>query len=240
MSNSRLNKSWTNNVACNSCNLTDICLPSGMGSDVVNYLSQFIRRNRTIQRGEYVYHAGDRFSGVYALKSGTAKLVYVDLHGFESIIAVLLPGELQGFDGIASGRYQCSLIALENSSYCELAVHDIAYLNEDKAILQRIIQQKSCEQMDRYIRRIATSQRPGEERLAAFLIDLARRYMERGLASEEVNLSLTRQEIGSHLGMALETISRLLGKFESLNIIEVQGKRIRIKDMDTLRHIVEG
>ncbi len=210
-----------------------------MGSDVVNFFSQVVRRNRTIQRGEYIYHAGDRYTGVFALKSGTAKLVYIDRHGYESIIAVLLPGELQGFDGIASGRYQCSLVALETSSYCELDSHDMAYFNERNVVLHKVLQQKSCEQMDRYVRRIATSQRPTDERLALFLIDLVQRYLERGFSPGQVNLSLTRQEIGSHLGMAIETISRILGKFESLNMIEVQGKRINIKDMEALRRIMD-
>ena len=230
-------KNWSSDVSCNACHLTDICLPSGMGSDAVNFLSQVVRRNRTLQRGEYIYHAGDRYTGVFALKSGTAKLSYSDRHGYESIIAVLLPGELQGFDGIASGRYQCSLVALETSSYCELAAHDMAYLRENDLVLQQVIQQKSCELMDRYVRRIATSQRPAEERLALFLIGLAQRYLERGLSAEEINLSLTRQEIGNHLGLAVETLSRLLGKLEALNIVNVERKKIHIMNMEALQKI---
>lgn len=230
-------KGWSSQGACNVCNLTDICLSSGVSSDIVESLSQVMRRNRTIQRGEYVYHAGDRFTGFFALKSGTAKLVYLDTHGYETIISVLLPGELQGFDGVASGRYMCSLVALETSAYCELGAQDLSHLNEKNAAFQKIMQHKACEQSDRYIRRIATSLRPAEERLALFLIDLGQRAMDRGFPSEELNLTLTRQEIGNHLGLAVETISRLLGKFEAVNLIDVQGKKIHIINMEALRQI---
>lgn len=228
-------KPWLSDVSCTACNLTDICLPSGMSDSEINQLSKLVRRSRTIQRGEYIYHAGDRYTGVFSLKSGTAKLVLTDRHGYESIIAVLLPGELQGFDGMATGRYQCSLVALEMSSFCELTSHDIAYMSTNTQVLQKLIQQKTCEQMDRYLRRIATSHRPAEERLAQFLVDLTQRYLERGFSSKEINLSLTRQEIGSHLGLALETVSRLLGKFEVSNIISVDRKKIQIMDMEALR-----
>lgn len=230
-------KGWSSQGACNVCNLTDICLSSGVSSDIVESLSQVMRRNRTIQRGEYVYHAGDRFTGFFVLKSGTAKLVYLDTHGYETIISVLLPGEMQGFDGVASGRYMCSLVALETSAYCELGAQDLSHLNEKNAAFQKIMQHKACEQSDRYIRRIATSLRPAEERLALFLIDLGQRAMDRGFPSEELNLTLTRQEIGNHLGLAVETISRLLGKFEAMNLIDVQGKKIHIINMEALRQI---
>lgn len=233
-------KPWSSDVSCTACNLTDLCLPGGMPENEVSLLSQLVRRNRTIQRGEYIYHAGDRYTGVFSLKSGTAKLVLTDRHGYESIIAVLLPGELQGFDGMATGRYQCSLIALEMSSYCELTSHDIAYMSSNTQGIHKLIQQKTCEQMDRYIQRIATSHRPAEERLAQFLVDLTQRYIQRGFSAKEVNLSLTRQEIGSHLGLALETVSRLLGKFEVSNIISVDRKKIQIMNMDALRTICGG
>jgi CRP/FNR family transcriptional regulator, anaerobic regulatory protein len=94
-------------VACVDCNLIRICIPSGMESDAVENLGDVVRRNRNLRKGEAIYHAGERFTSIYALKSGTAKLVHTDRFGRESIIAVLLPGELLGFDGLSSGKYLC-------------------------------------------------------------------------------------------------------------------------------------
>ncbi|MFO1417973.1 MAG: cyclic nucleotide-binding domain-containing protein [Methylotetracoccus sp.] len=91
-------------VACSHCNLARIH-PCGMSAREVRPLSDTVRRNRTLQKGETIYHAGDLFSGVFALRSGTAKLVHGDRSGKESIISIMLPGEILGFNGISSGRY---------------------------------------------------------------------------------------------------------------------------------------
>lgn len=221
-------------VACDVCNLTRLCLNPDVPPDEISQLSRVVRRNRTLQRGQYIYHAGDRFNGIFALKSGSAKLVYTDRLGCDTVISVLLPGELQGFDGMASGQYLCSLVTLETSSYCELPAHELSLVTQDAPNLQRLFQQKTCEMLNGFIERIASAQRPAEERLAKFLLDLAQRHMERGFSAEQYHLSLTRQEIGNHLGLALETVSRLLGKLECANMIRVQGKHIQLLDMPGL------
>ena len=229
--------SRTQKVACSDCNLNRICIPCGMQPEAVTNLSDVVRRNRTLRKGEVIYHAGERFTGIFALKSGTAKLVHADRLGHETIIALLLPGELLGFDGLFSGRYRCSLIALETSSYCELPAHGLERLRQKVPALQQILLQRTGEQFDQCIERIAFSQRPAEERLASFLLDLSRRYRLRGFAADQFHLSLTRQEIGNHLGLALETVSRLLGKFEVAENIRVQGKLIHILDAEGLQRV---
>lgn len=222
-------------VACGDCNLTRICIPSGMEEAEIQCLSHVVKRNRTLRKGEVIYRAGERFTGIYALKSGSAKLIHTDAVGRESIIAVLLPGELVGFDGLYSGKHRCTLIALETSSYCELPAHDLDQLGQKVPSIQQVILQRTGEQFDLSIERLAASQRPAEERLAGFLLDLANRYRTRGFSSEAFHLSLTRQEIGNHLGLALETVSRMLGRFESSEMIQVKGKLIQILDMDQLK-----
>lgn len=222
-------------VDCCACNLNRICLPSGMPPDEIDSLSDIVRRDRPLRKGESIYHAGERFSGIFALKSGAAKLVHTDHFGNESIIAVLLPGELLGFDGLASGRYLCSLIVLEASRYCELPSHRIEQISQRMPSLYQVLLQRTGEQFDQSIEKIAISQRPADERLAAFLLDLAKRYGARGFSSEQFQLSLTRQEIGNHLGLALETVSRALGKFEAAGMIGVRGKQIHILDAELLR-----
>ena len=224
-------------VACSDCNLVRICIPSGMEPAAVNNLNDVVRRNRTLRKGEVIYHSGERFHGIFALKSGTAKLVHTDHSGHEAIIALLLPGELLGFDGMSSGRYLCSLMALESSSYCELSAHDLEQLAQRLPAVQQIMLQRAAEQMDQCIERVVLGQRPAQERLAAFLLDLSRRYRLRGFAADQFHLSLSRQEIGNHLGLALETISRVLGKLEAAESIRVRGKLIHILDTEGLRRM---
>lgn len=221
-------------VNCGNCNLHHICIPGHLNPDEIELLSDIVRRDRNLCKGEAIYLAGERFSGIFALKSGTAKLVHVDRSGNETIIALLLPGELLGFDGLSSGRYLCSLIALETSSYCELPSHQVEKISHRIPSLHPVLLQRTGEQFNHSIERISLNQRPADERLAAFLINLSKRYHQRGFPGECFNLSLTRQEIGNHLGLALETVSRLLGKFEAAGLIRVKGKNILLLDPDSL------
>lgn len=222
-------------VACSNCNLSRICIPSRMKPNEVAAFSDAVRRNRNLQKGDTIYQAGDLFNGIFALKAGTAKLVHMDRSGNEAIVSVMLPGEFLGFDGLASGRYVCSLVALETSSYCELPAHQLPRLTQYIPAIHSILLQRSSERFQESIRRMALIQRPAEERLAAFMLDLSRRLHARGFSATEFRVSLTRQEIGNHLGLALETVSRLLGQFETLGLIQVQGKLIRIVNAEALR-----
>ncbi len=217
-------------VSCADCKLGDICLPNGIPEEERSRLSRQVRRNRPVQKGNILYRAGGPFAGIVALRSGSAKLVHTDLTGRESIISVLLPGELTGFDGLHSGRHRCSLIALETSSYCELPPKDLKQLANHSSAIQETLLQRAGEQLDLSIERIAQGHRPAEARLAGFLLDLAERFKQRGFSQSNFRLTLTRQELGDHLGLALETISRLLGRFESAQLIQVEGKWLEVSD----------
>ena len=104
-----------NQVSCNNCSLDSICLPRGLSQQEIENISRVVKAKKTLHRGEFIYHEGDNFKGVLAIKSGSAKLIATDPHGNEHILNILLPGELLGFDGLSSDLYQCSAIALETS-----------------------------------------------------------------------------------------------------------------------------
>lgn len=222
-------------LACSDCHLSRLCLPSGLPAPERSALNPLVRRNRTLPRGQSLYQTGEGFSGLYALKSGAAKLVHLDACGQESVIALLLPGELMGFDGLASGRHRCDLIAVEASTYCELPAAELEALGHQRPTVQEVLLKRTGEQFDRAIEQLAASHRPAEERLAGFLLDLVERLRRRGLAFERFKLNLSRQDIGNHLGLALETVSRTLGRFETLGLLNVKGKGVEILDLDALR-----
>ncbi len=221
-------------VACEDCNLARICLPRDLEDSDIKDLAHVVRRNRSLRKDETLYRAGERFTGLYALKSGSAKLVHTDRLGRNTLISVVLPGELFGFDGLTASEHRCTLVALETSRYCELASHDLEPLARKIPAVQQVLLERSCEQMDQAVEQLAANSRPAEERLAGFLLDLACRYRRRGFPSESFHLRLTRQEVGNHLGLALETVSRILSRLQSVNIINVQGKRIQILDRQSL------
>ena len=224
-------------VACADCRFHDICGPESTHAGGSFCLAKATRRSRTLQKGESVYRSGMRFNGIYALKSGSAKLVHTDSRGREAIMAVLLPGELAGFDGLSSGNYRCSLVTLETSSCCDIPAEALQAIGDKMLPLRSLILRRTGEQIEQSIERIAQAQRTAEERLAGFLLDLGARYHARGYSGEEFNLPLTRQEIGNHLGLALETVCRLLTRFESARLVEVDGKFVKILSMDELRKL---
>ena len=79
------------------------------------------------------------------------------------------------------------------------------------------------------------AKRQAEERLATFLLNLSQRFAIRGYSASDFNLRMTREEIGSYLGLKLETVSRAFSKLQDETIISVENKHIQINDMDRLR-----
>lgn len=228
-----------NQVSCNNCGLDNICLPRGLTEQEVNSISQIVKAKKTLQRGEFIYHEGDNFRGILAIKSGSAKLVSCDQHGNEHILNILLPGELLGFDGLSNEKHSCAAIALETTSFCLLPADSLDDLFHHIPSLTRELFRHSGEKMVEDKNQLILSKRPAEERLAYFLISLSDRLKRRGFSASEFKLSLSRQEIGNHLGLALETVSRLLKKFQDDALIQVQNRFITITDIQALRHLLE-
>ena len=224
-----------NQVSCNNCSLDSICLPRGLSQEEIDDISKVIKRKKTLQRGDFIYREGDDFKSVLAIKSGTAKLVADDYQGNEHILNILLPGELLGFDGIHNDRHSCSAVALETLSFCELPVDNLSALSQLIPGLMRELLRHAGEKINEDRDKIVFNKRPAIERLASFLVNLSERYQRRGFSASEFTLSLTRQEIGNHLGLALETVSRLLKQFQSAGVITVNNKHICITDMDSLK-----
>ncbi len=227
-------------VSCSNCNLDAICLPRGLSRQEVDNLSIVVKNNSVLQKGEFIYRQGDSFKSLIAIKSGSAKLVTSDIHGNEHLLNVILPGELIGFDGLYQNKYNCSVIALETTNYCALPSDKFEELYTKIPNAARELFKHSSETINEFQNRIVTNQHSAEEKLAMFLINLSDRLKIRGLSPLEFNLLLTRQEIGEHLGLTLETVSRMLKQFQDKGLISVQRKHIQIQDLSALRNIFFG
>jgi CRP/FNR family transcriptional regulator len=224
-------------VTCQNCSLTSLCIPRGLAPEDIERISRIVGRKKTLQKGEHLYHKGDRFRGIIAIKAGTAKTVTYDGRGNEYITGLMLPGELLGFDALASDRHNCSAIALETLSYCELPSDQLDELCQSVPNLLRELFRHASARLDEETDQAVTNKQPAEERVAAFLLDLSNRLQNRGFSPTAFRLSLTRQEIGNFLGLALETVSRTLRQFQDRGLIDVQHKQVRIIDMARLRQV---
>jgi CRP/FNR family transcriptional regulator len=224
-------------VTCSNCSLSELCIPRGLKQEDIDRIGEIVSRKKTLQKGEYLYRKGDRFRGILAIKAGTAKMVTMDQAGNEYMTAYLLPGELLGFDALADDKHTCSAVALETLSYCELPAEQLDSLCRDVPNLLRELFRHAGNTLAAETTQFVLGKRPAEERVAGFLINLSDRLATRGFSAVEFRLSLTRQEIGNFLGLALETVSRILKNFEDDGLIEVDYKNIRIKNLDRLRKL---
>ena len=224
-------------VTCSNCSLNELCLPRGLEQADIERIARIVGRKKTLQKGDYLYRKGDRFRGIIAIKAGTAKLVALDQGGNEYLTNYLLPGELLGFDALANDQHFCSAMALETLSYCELPAEQLDALCLDVPNLLRELFRHAGETLTAETNQIMLGKRPAEERVAGFLLNLSDRLYRRGFSATEFRLSLTRHEIGNYLGLALETVSRILTGFEEQGLIEVHNKQIRIRNLPALREL---
>jgi CRP/FNR family transcriptional regulator len=206
-----------------------------LSQEDIDRIAAIVNRRKTLHRGDYLYRKGDKFRGIIAIKAGTAKLVAMDQGGNEYLTSYLLPGELLGFDALADDRHSCSAIALETLSYCELPADQLDSLCRDVPNLMRELFRHAGKTLAAETEQFVLGKRPAEERVAGFLLGLSERLQNRGFSGADFKLSLTRQEIGNYLGLALETVSRILTGFENSGLIQVNNRQIHINDFEGLR-----
>jgi len=152
-----------------------------------------------------------------------------------------MAGELLGLDGIGTDRHTCDAIALEDSQVCVIPYHQLADLSRELSDLQRQFHKIMSREIvrDHGVMLLLGSMR-AEERLAAFLLNLTQRLRARGFSPSSLVLRMTREEIGTYLGLKLETVSRCFSKFQDDGILAVKQRHIRVLDPAALQAIVGG
>ncbi len=226
-------------VTCSNCNLRELCLPHGLCAEDMARFEHVVYARRRIKRGEALFAAGDEFKAVYAVRSGFFKTSLTDGEGREQVTGFFMGGELLGMDGIGTGRYNNASIALEDSEVCVLPYALIEKMAAEMPSLQRHLHAVLSREIvrDHGVMMLLGSMR-AEERLATFLLNLSKRFTARGFSPSEFHLRMTRDELGSYLGLKLETVSRLFSRFHDDGLIEVQQKHVRIRDIAGLTQIL--
>jgi CRP/FNR family transcriptional regulator, anaerobic regulatory protein len=229
----------THKVTCASCNMRELCLPAGLGPEDMQRLEGIVYARRRLKRGDTLFNAGDAFGSIYAIRSGFFKTSVLDGEGREQVTGFCMSGELLGLDGLGAGRYNGTAIALEDSAVCVLPFALVEELSRDIRPLQRQLHSVLAREIvrDHGVMMLLGSMR-AEERLATFLLNLSKRFVRRGYSSSEFHLRMTREEIGSYLGLKLETVSRLFSSFQKDGLIEVQQKHVRIHDIAGLERML--
>ena len=224
---------------CSLCNLRETCLPTGLTPTQMTRAEKVVYLRRRVKRGEALFNTGDAFNAIYAVRSGFFKSSIVDAEGREQVTGFQMGGELLGLDAIASSQHNSSTTALEDSEVCVMPFSLVEELGRELPAMQRHMHAVLAREIvrDRGVMMLLGSMR-AEERLATFLLNLSRRIARRGYSGSEFHLRMTREEIGSYLGLKLETVSRLFSRFQDEGLIEVQQKHIRIRDVAGLEALL--
>jgi len=226
-------------VACFDCNMRELCLPLGLNQQELEQIEQIISNRRRIKRGALLFSAGETFAALYAVRSGFFKTSVTSVDGRDQVTGFQMMGEIIGMDGIVHDQHVCNAIALEDAEVCVLPFDMIEQLSREFSALQRHVHKIMSREIvrDHSVLLLLGNMR-AEERLAAFLLNLVQRLHARGFSQSELILRMTREEIGSYLGMKLETVSRTFSRFVDEGIIEVKQRYVLIKDTQTLEGLV--
>ena len=228
-------------VACSNCNLRELCLPVGISNEQLERLDSLVSIRRAVPRGDALFQSGDAFGSLYAVRTGFFKTCVASEDGREQVTGFQMAGELLGLDGIGTDRHTCDAVALEDSQVCIIPYHQLEDLSRELSDLQRQFHKIMSREIvrDHGVMLLLGSMR-AEERLAAFLLNLTQRLSTRGFSGSELVLRMTREEIGSYLGLKLETVSRAFSKFQDDGLLEVRQRQIRVLDAPALQALVNG
>lgn len=214
---------------CRECSLIGLCLPLSLEMQDMDSLDAIVKRGRPLRKGEFLFRQGDTFSSVFAVRAGALKTFAVTDAGEEQITGFHLPSELVGLSGMDSESYPVSAQALETTSVCEIPFDRLDELALQLPQLRRqLMRVMSREIRDDQQMMLLLSKKTADERIATFLVNMAARFRARGFSSQQFRLSMSRNEIGNYLGLAVETVSRVFTRFQQQGLLETEGKEVRI------------
>lgn len=224
---------------CSTCSLGQICLPVGMTAQDVEKMDALVQDRVRVRKGETLYRLGDPLTAVYAIRFGTLKTHVTVEDGRAQITGFHLPGEVVGFDGLIDMRHASDATALEDTEVCVVRYNELQVLSASLPSLQhQFVRLMSKEITQDQQMLITLGSMRAEERLAGFLVNLSERLSTRGYSHSEFVLRMSREEIGSYLGLKLETVSRLFSRFAEAGLIQIRQRHVKLVDMDGIRQLI--
>ncbi|APE32444.1 Crp/Fnr family transcriptional regulator [Halomonas aestuarii] len=226
---------------CEGCSLSAHCLPGGLARDQMTDFDAIIHRPRPLRRGARLVRQGAPFTSLYVVRSGSFKQVVVDAAHRELVTHFLLPSDVAGLDALGEARHPSSVVALESSFVCELPFGSLEALGDRFPALRGALYRSMSQVLERdQGMNCLLSCASAETRMASFLLDMSERFAARGYSPHGFQLAMSRADIGSFLGVALETVSRLLGRLQRQGLISVEGRTLVLRDIPALEARVSG
>ncbi len=225
-------------VNCGNCSVRRLCLPAGLSGEEIDRLEKITGKRRMLRAGEALYRAGDPFTNLFAIRSGSFKSTVIAADGDTQVTHFALPGELLGLDAYSGRMHSSFAEALEDSSVCVLPFAQLEGLAQEVPALQHQIYNIFSEELKKENETLLLlGKRSAETRMAALLMNISSRYSRRGYSATAFVLSMPRTDIANYLGLTAETVSRLLTKFQREKMIAVRGREVEILDLIALSEL---
>jgi CRP/FNR family transcriptional regulator len=223
---------------CSTCAFSAVCIGNGYDKTHLRELHVLVEHIGPFDEGEHLFREGDEFNAIAAVRSGTVKTYVTDPLGREQVLGFFLPGDVIGLNAISESRYPCNAVALDRVLLCRFSFPNIAELATRMPGLQQHLFRLLSQDIGRAA--LLAGNFSADERMAAFLVQLSRRYAERGLHDDSFRVAMTRTDIANYLRLAAETVSRVLRRFQDQRWIEVNKRDIALLDRDSLEAVARA
>lgn len=223
---------------CSTCAFSAACLENGFDKGRLRDLHVLVEHAGPYHEGDHIFREGEPFATIAAVRAGTVKTYVTDLAGREQVLGFFLPGEVIGLNAISQDRYPCNAVALDSVSLCRFSFTKMALLAARMPGLQRQLFRLLSEDISKVT--LLAGDSSADERLAAFLVTLSRRYAARGFSASRFCLTMSRTDMASYLRLAAETISRVLRRFQEEGFIRVDRREIEVLDPPALRKLARN
>lgn len=226
------------NGQCAACSQRELCMPHALSCHDGERPESLLLTARTVRRGETLFRHGDVFDYLYVVRFGALKTSITGPSGRDQVMGLHLAGDAVGLDAFEDGTHLCQAIALEDSRVCMVSLEQVERACRDSARSQhRLLQLVGAEIRRKSAQILALGSQRADERVAALLLDVSARIHRLGFSAIDFNVRLTREDIGSLLGMTVETVCRALTRFQKNGFIHTDGKRVQIHDFKGLANV---
>ncbi|MBX3727184.1 MAG: helix-turn-helix domain-containing protein [Xanthomonadales bacterium] len=217
---------------CSTCAFSSACLSQGYDKSALAELHCLVEHIGPFRPGERIFAEGEPFNAIAAVRAGTVKTSVIDADGGEQVHGFFLPGEVIGLGAIHAERYPCNAVALDTVMLCRFSFPMMATLAQRMPGLQAQLFRLLSQDIGKAT--LMAGDHSADERLAAFLVSLSRRWGERGFSSRRFTLAMARADIGNYLRLASETVSRVLRRLQDDGVLAVHGRDVEILDAGRL------
>lgn len=227
-------------TACSTCRLRDLCLPIGLDQEGLSKLDTLINQRQRVRKGQHIYRANHPFHFLYAIRTGFFKSYDAGRDGQERIHGFHMGGEIMGLDAISADRHTSSAVALEDGDVCEIPFSALEDLIRTVPALQRQFHKIMSHEIskDQDVMKLLGSM-TAEQRVTVLLVNLSARFDALGYSPTEIQLKMSREEIGNYLGLKLETVSRTFSKLQNDGLLAIDRRSLRIRDLAALKQLID-